>query len=251
MSYASLSEIAAYLAACFVMGLGIAIDVALASIARTGGLRSAGAMRRWVVRITATHVTFPMIGYYGALQLGRIQAVRPALGILAFVLIFFFLFHMLRELIADREDSEFRPAISEPGWIIVLAVSWDALWSGPAKAAQAVGWNQAQVLLSFPLAGLVVAAAAVMATFSARRLNENAQRLARSASRQAAIEQAAIILEIGVFGYFGFLALFTFTLEPSRPVSFAIAAASIAALIVHVVFGRRIAIAMRRLQSIS
>jgi hypothetical protein len=234
-----------YFFACFVMGLGIAIDVAIASIAQAAELRSARAMRRWVTRITATHVAFPMVGYYGALQLERFAAVRPVLGVAAFLLIALFLYKMLRGLI-DAGENVPAAVAAEPGWALVLAVSWDALWSGPAKSAQAIGWTPTQVILSFPIAGLVVACAAILSTLFARRLRDRARRMATSAAHQARLEQVAIMVEVGVFSYFAFLALLTFTLALARPVLPAVSAAALATGLVQFLAGRRIAVAVRR-----
>jgi TctA family transporter len=91
-------------------------------------------------------------------------------------------------------------------FLSVLAVSWDALWSGPAKAAQATAgnWNDYQVVLSFAIAGVVVALVAELALTLTKRLRrkhfDNPYTLARN-------NIIGKFFELSVIGGFGILSL--------------------------------------------
>lgn len=165
------------------MGLGIAIDVAIATVARFRD-NSMG-FRNWTFPITIAHVLLPAFGYYGWWFLGQqFNGLALVLGLLAFGMIAVFIYGA----ICDWIDVE--PVISlEPitDWlfgrfgfeskgrlVIVFAVSMDALWSGPAKAAQAASghWSPFEVFISFFIAGAVVALIAevsLLIAFALRR----------------------------------------------------------------------------------
>jgi hypothetical protein len=88
--------------------------------------------------------------------------------------------------------------------ITILAVSWDALWSGPAKAAQATAgaWSNSEVVLSFVIAGLVVAVVAELALFLAYFLRQ------RNFKNPISVTKFTIFgkyLELSVIGGFGVL----------------------------------------------
>jgi hypothetical protein len=202
-----------YVGACIVMGVGIAVDVAMASFANAMTLRSTDAARQWVNRITATHVGFPMIGYYLVAYLERLGGFRPLLGVVGFGLVLYLVVQLLKGVDGPDESSSGMGVETSMGWPLVLAVSWDALFSGPSKAAQAVGWTSSQVFASFFLVGLVVWFSATIAT----KLAVNSGELLRTKDREGGLNSAwaglALFVQVGVFSYFGFLALFTFTLD--------------------------------------
>jgi hypothetical protein len=171
-----------FLLPSILMGLGIAIDVAIATVARfrdgTMGFKN------WTLPVALTHILLPAIGYYGWWYLGsEFEGWRLALGLIAFTLIALFIYEAFCEWI----DSEPVIALSwltdrifgdvESGTknqvIMIMAVSMDALWSGPAKAAQAEsgGWTPFEVFVSFFIAGAVVAVVAQLALIAARALN--------------------------------------------------------------------------------
>jgi hypothetical protein len=139
-----------------------------------------------------------------ALYVIRMDGLLVAAGIAAASLVMFFVVRAYRTWRqGETEDTQAGGA----GWPLVLAVSWDALFSGPAKAAQAFEWSEREVLLSFFIAGGVVgitaaAAVTVARTFAAPRL------LADASLRRMAIRQTvAFCLEIGVLTYFAGLAV--------------------------------------------
>lgn len=199
------------------MGLGIAVDVAIATVVR---FRDASmTFRSWTAPVALAHVLLPAIGYYLWWYLGTsAPALSLPLGILAFALISLFLLEAFCEWI----DAKPPIAISDiatramtrdgaapgrfAGFMAVMAVSMDALWSGPAKAAQVSsgGWDTSQVMTSFLIAGLVVALVAEAALLIATQLRR---------IRHDDLTRMSIILVLGKFaeltvlGGFGFLAL--------------------------------------------
>jgi len=165
---------------CILMGFGIAIDVIIATI--TQFKNKALSVKSWSLPISGTHILFPAIGYYG---FWAIQKNYPGasfvLGLAGFVLVALFVY----EVFCEAADLEPKFAISK--WfsklaglkqkdarliIAILAVSWDALWSGPAKAAQTAGWSNSEVVWSFFVAGIVVFAIAQIALRVAFKLRE-------------------------------------------------------------------------------
>jgi hypothetical protein len=149
------------------MGIGIAIDVALATVAkyRDNDMTALN----WTLPIACTHIGFPAFGYYGFWGLGlRFPTLNILFGFAGFTLVALFLYEVMCEWVGAK------PKIAISKWIggvfgfseadsrrivTILAVSWDALWSGPAKAAQAAAghWTTDEVQFSFVVAGLVVA----------------------------------------------------------------------------------------------
>lgn len=152
-----------YLIACILMGLGIGADVAIATLGRALVITQKTA-RVWVLRITVTHVVFPMIGYYVFVFLSRaMPAITLALGLIASYILAKFLYELVKDWLNTTGLS---PMVSSEwySWAFVLAVSYDALYSGPAKSAQAVYWSNTEVVLSFFLSGATVWLVAIAAT---------------------------------------------------------------------------------------
>jgi hypothetical protein len=194
-----------YLAACVVLGIGIAIDVAIATLSRARLFSDIRVARRWTVRITLTHTLFPMLGYYPvALYVMRVDGWLFAAGIAAAALVMYFVVGAYR---AWRQGEAQDAEKAGVEWALVLAVSWDALFSGPAKAAQAVNWNEREVLLSFFIAGGVVAATAAAAVNVARSLAASHLSADAGLRLMATRQTVAFGLELSVLTYFAGLAI--------------------------------------------
>lgn len=174
---------ASFVIPSILMGLGIAIDVAIATLAR---YRDASmGFRNWTRPVAIAHIALPAIGYYSWWYLGQAFAgFRMVLGLVAFFLIAIFIYESFCDWIAREPitplgkltESAFEhlgPATAGR-FITIMAVSMDALWSGPAKAAQAEsgGWTNMEVLVSFVIAGAVVAIVAQLSLAVARALNK-------------------------------------------------------------------------------
>jgi hypothetical protein len=164
------------------MGLGIAIDVAIATISRFRDQTMD--FRNWTAPVAASHIVLPAFGYYSWWILGaNFVQFGLILGILAFSMISIFLYETFCDWIdasplvslspiTDLAIARFTSG-SSSHLIVVLAVSMDALWSGPAKAAQAESgqWSSLEVVVSFFIAGAVVALVAELSLIVAKILN--------------------------------------------------------------------------------
>lgn len=175
------------------MGLGIAIDVAIATISRFRDHTMS--FVNWTLPVAIAHILLPAFGYYGWWFLGQqFHELALLLGLLAFGMIAVFIYEAICEWIDSEPlvslepitDWSFKHLGSESKGriVMVLAVSMDALWSGPAKAAQAESgqWTPFEVFISFFIAGGVVALVAEIAllgAFALRRISfSNNDRLA-------------------------------------------------------------------------
>lgn len=207
-------DISNYLFPCILMGVGIAIDVTIATLTKfkDQGLK----FKTWTVPITGTHILFPAFGYYVFWWLGKeFPILGLLLGVMGFLLVSLFVYEVLCESIgvkpffgisawisrlAGLDESDTRRAI------YILAVSWDALWSGFAKAAMATAgmWTPEEVFWSFFIAGAVVAVIAQLALVGAfwlRRVKfANPLAMAR-------FNFWGKLLELSVIGGFGVLSL--------------------------------------------
>jgi hypothetical protein len=149
------------------MGAGIAIDVTFATLAKFHDTNLS--FRNWTLPITTTHILFPAFGYFVFWGVAEVLPwLRPFLGITGGILVALLVY----EMIAEEADLEPVIAISHGiskllpistdhtrHFMAVLAVSWDALLSGPAMAAQAkaAAWDTTEVVGAIIIAGLVVA----------------------------------------------------------------------------------------------
>jgi hypothetical protein len=209
----TLLDFAPFVLASALMGLGIAIDVAIATITR---FRDASiSFRNWTMPITATHILLPAFGYYGWWLLGQeFEGLSTILSLIAFALIATFLYETICAWIGVKPLLSLEPLTrwvfrnsaneAKGRWITILAVSMDALWSGPAKAAQAEsgGWTDMQVLLSFFIAGAVVALVAQVSLLAALLL-----RKARFSDIETLASRMVVgkFLEVSILGGFGVL----------------------------------------------
>lgn len=231
--------VSSFLIPSILMGIGVAIDVALATLAKFQD--NSLTWRNWTFPVTVTHISFPAFGYFLFWSLeGAFPIAHSALGIIGFILVAFFLY----EVICESIDK--KPVFGISGWIgdklgfsgsdartfvAVLAVSWDALWSGPAKAAQASAgnWTNIEVVLSFIIAGVVVATIAETALSIAKLLRK--QRFSND-QQLASFSIVGKYFELSVIGGFGVLSLW----NAFSPTADLYASISITALVLLFVF---------------
>jgi len=206
--------------ACLLMGLAIGIDVALATFLRANTMVRASTILVWIVGVTLTHTLFPLLGYLLAyIGITELPVLTPIIGLIAFSFIAYFISQEIAEKESEQESSQILVTLG-----LILAVSWDALWSGPAKSAQVVGWPEYWVWLSFLIVGLVVMLCACISYLLARylALNTSANRYFKSVlegvNRFVPGVNMGQWLQISIVGYFGFLALmrYTFSLDISE-----------------------------------
>lgn len=220
------------------MGLGIAIDVTLATVAKFRD-KNLG-FWNWTFPITCTHIGFPAIGYYGFWGLSEAYPMAsPILGLIGALLVVLFIYEVFCDWIGVEPVFGISAAIGKIAgfeendarrMVAIMAVSWDALWSGPAKAAQAVeaGWTDFEVLVSFGIAGAFVAFAAQLALMMARRLNK---RQFKDAVKMARYSNFGKFVETSVIGGFGVMSfLMGFSISENIYLSIAIAAIIMALL---------------------
>lgn len=227
-----------YISASILLGLGIAIDVGLASLA-AGHLLNDGKRRRfWIAAVTTTHVLFPMIGYYGfAAAYVYLPGFELVLGLLSVGLVGYFLISEFIELSSTAEDGD--DTLVGLSWALVLAVSWDALWSGPAKSAQAINWSSLEIFFSFLIAGLVVAAVATVMTLVSSAFRARLGRM-KDLKHAATTEVVALWVEFSVIGYFAFLAAARYIFASEVPALTLLFASHAGFGILFLIFRRRL-----------
>lgn len=194
--------------ACLMMGLGIGTDVAIATALRHQHLHQISTIVFWVVGVSLTHTLFPMMGYiltYFSIQ--TMPIVTPVVGLIAFYCIARFLWQELKDMTANETSvGDDRQVLVTLG--LILAVSWDALWSGPAKSAQVIGWPELLVWLSFIIVGVLVALTAISTLYLSRRL-----KMKFTLRDNRSLKSCALWLQYSIVGYFGLLALLRYTLQ--------------------------------------
>lgn len=190
------------LLACLLMGLGIGIDVALATFVRASSMNGIRTISLWLLGVTLTHTLFPMAGYLVAYFSISVQPlITPLVGILAFLFIAYF---VKEELLAMNDKSAPSLMIN---FALILAVSWDALWSGPAKSAQVVNWPEYWVWASFLIVGLVVLLFASFSLWLAKKVKINYIKVSWLPF------EIGPWLQLSVVSYFGLLALLRYTFQ--------------------------------------
>ena len=207
-------SIETFLIPSILMGLGVAIDVSLATLTKFNDKTLS--WRTWTIPVTFTHTAFPAIGYFLFWSTSAsFPAIKTLLGITGFVLVALFVYEVICESINAKPVFGISEQISKLfGFsrddaritIAVLAVSWDALWSGPAKAAQATtgAWSTTEVIVSFFITGLVVAIIAELSLFATSLLRK------KRFSNIYTFTEFSIMgkyMELSVIGGFGILSL--------------------------------------------
>jgi hypothetical protein len=188
--------------ACLLMGLGIGIDVALATFIRASSMNTIRTITLWLLGVTLTHTLFPMAGYLIAyFSINELPFITPLVGIIAFLFITYF---VKEELLSMNDKSAPNLMVN---FALILAVSWDALWSGPAKSAQVVGWSEYWVWASFLIVGLVVLIFAGLSLWLAKRVEIN------YITVKWMPFELGPWLQLSVVSYFGLLALLRYTFQ--------------------------------------
>ena len=217
---------------CILMGAGIALDVLLATIAQFNDERLN--FRNWTLPVTITHIIFPATGYYlFYLGSGSGSIALSMLGLIGAFVLGLYLYELICEWIDKRPffaiasstlnyverllkinaedvmDKNNRQELlsNRERVILILAVSWDALFSGPAKSAQADAgqWTQSEVIYSFIIAGLVVAVVAQIAMALKSKLAKDT-----SGKGRASLIARTVLgryLEVTIIGAFGMMSL--------------------------------------------
>lgn len=203
-----------FLTACLLMGVGIGTDAALATALMAALLKEQDKVRQWILGVTLTHTLFPMAGYLLALY--GVQAfplLEPALGIVAFLLIAAFVISEFSGMLEPgSEQDKTHNTKMLVGIGLVLSVSWDALWSGPAKSAQVVQWGELAVWSSFFVVGLIIAFMTSLSYRLASRSGSEQQHDIPFHQRSWRI-RLGLWFQFSIFAYFAVLALSRYTLN--------------------------------------
>jgi hypothetical protein len=201
--------------ACLIMGLGIGIDVAIATFLRANAMQNKKTLMLWVVGVTCTHTLFPMFGYFLTyFSLQSMPVLTPIIGLLAFVMIAYFLMGELKSYYDSENKHIIKNETEKTSFIglgLILAVSWDALWSGPAKSAQVLNWSDWMIWLSFILVGVVV----LLFCFGSVLLANTLGHTMAKRQPQSQVINYGLWVQYSVFTYFGLLALTRYTLALS------------------------------------
>ncbi len=156
----------AYISYCISMAIGISIDILFATLAR---YKKPLSIKTWVLPIIGTHTLLPAAGFYlvGGLQ-EAVPELRFLLGLAGFTLVTLFIYEEISEKLNHKPVFAICGKLSEllpiqkstaSSMIAVMAVSWDALLSGPSLAAgiKAAHWGFELTAASFIIVGLGVA----------------------------------------------------------------------------------------------
>lgn len=195
------------------MGLGIGADVALATFLRANAMANKRTAFFWILGVTLTHTLFPMVGYLLAhFSINNAPLISPIIGILAFSFIAFFITQELEVGSGFGDDKSEQGKSAQNGQVfvslgLILTVSWDALWSGPAKSAQVIGWPEFWIWASFLIIGLVVTLFSISSYYIAKRVALNFQ---QPNWIQFDLGQW---VQLSVISYFGLLALLRYTFD--------------------------------------
>lgn len=202
-----------FFSASILMGLAIGLDAAIATGVKANAMVKPAKALIWLGGITFTHTVFPMAGYlmsYYGLQ--EYPMFTPLVGIAAFYLIAHFVFHEFKQLLLPAEGTEHHDHSYLISLGLILAVSWDALWSGPAKSAQVIEWPPLAIWTSFLVVGATVSILSTTAFFVSTRVARRYQSLWQGDGKL--ITQW---LQLSCVSYFGWLALSRYTLDLALP----------------------------------
>lgn len=220
-----------YLGLNLLIGLGIAADAIVATLARAHRIGSLRAALAWAGAIGLTHWLLPMIGFFAGFYVAwSAPAARAWVYGVAGLIMTAFVWTLL------RDDAETR---APPGWArwpvtllllpvrliegigrgvaralrltgearlfwaAVWAVSVDALVTGPGKTGATAQWSEVQLWFSFVLVGLTVFTVVLSAALVALRLSAALDIESPTGRRW---HTALFWVEIAIFEFFALLA---------------------------------------------
>ncbi len=199
-----MSDLITYIFSCVAMGLGIGMDVVVATIARWPSLKDYKDKSFWIKGVTLTHAFFPMIGYFVFIALfSKFPPLKPLLGVTGFSLIAYFLVTAVKSWLSNTHDN-YQITLGA-----IIAVSLDALYSGPGKSAQAISWTSHEIVISFFISAFTVTLLALTTLLSLSYINS------KILKRQASIITTLQFTEFTVISYFGYLSLLRLTFDVS------------------------------------
>ncbi|MCG8317390.1 MAG: hypothetical protein MI976_29580 [Pseudomonadales bacterium] len=196
-----------FFSASILMGLAIGLDAAIATGVNAPAMATPTRAIKWLCGITFTHTVFPMVGYlmsYYGLQ--EFPMLSPLIGLVAFYLIAHFFIDELKSVVQNDSDPQEHSYLISLG--LILAVSWDALWSGPAKSAQVIEWPPLAIWTSFLVVGATVSILSTLAFLASNRFVKHYVGVWGQEG-----QLIAKWLQLSCVSYFGWLALARYTLD--------------------------------------
>ena len=192
------------------MGIMIAIDV---SIATVGKIRDWHISTwNWTLPVTVAHVVLLLIGYLVFWKLAlEYPWLRPTLGVIGFILVGFLVFAIIKEILCAPEPCGITETIEKQARdktrrvrhaVHILAVSWDALLTGPIFAIKATAqvWSTQEVIVALCIVGIMVALIAEVALFATIKLRNIRY---NDVTKLARFNLVARFTELSVIGGFG------------------------------------------------
>lgn len=166
------------------MGLGIAVDVAVATLAMYRQLGSARAKSAWIFGVGASHILLPVLSgaatagaEKGGEKIGYGEIAQRGLSAAGFAVLAKFLYGEIKGGEGEEEDVDVIGSLDKSALkylAAVWSVSVDAAISGPAKWEQArtAGWGRNNITTSIVIGGLTVSLVAALALKGAEMLHK-------------------------------------------------------------------------------
>lgn len=167
------------------MGLGIAIDVAVATLAMYRQLGSARAKSAWIFGVGASHILLPVLSgtatagaEKGGEKIGYGEIAQRGLSAAGFAILAKFLYGEIKGREGEKEEDVDVIGSLDKSALKYLAAVWsvsvDAAISGPAKWEQArtAGWGKNNIMMSIVIGGLTVSLVAALALKGAEMLHK-------------------------------------------------------------------------------
>ena len=184
---------AGYLRDNFLVGFGIALDAVIVTVLRARQLRRGRVLRdslEWATAVGLTHWLFPMVGFMAGWVLARGRIASAIVYGIGALVMAGFVWQLLKVASREKKEDDEKPssdweqeleAPAAPGslwrqgtfWLLVLAVSIDALISGPGKTVVTRGWTSEQVWVSFGIVGVVVFGFVLLSAIPAARIRRH------------------------------------------------------------------------------
>jgi putative Mn2+ efflux pump MntP len=206
----------AYLLLNLTVGIGIAADASVLTLATFRRFETAAQRWKWVLAVGTSHTVLPMIGF--VIGWGVADEARPyvtaAIYLMSAVIMAGLTVYVIREEAGGDDEDEEEEDVHELWknntvffWT-VMAVSWDALAAGAGKIPATKGWTGIEVLISFFLVGAVVGGIVWFATNATRAIRIWSERKERGAEQRLAWWLVlGIWTEIVTFTFFAWLGL--------------------------------------------
>lgn len=199
-------------------GLGIGIDAGLSTLLMVAPFYRFAITFLWGVGLTLTHTFFPLISFsLSSKGIDSMPTIAPIIGVLTFTLIGYMTIEWYRSeldedgLAALRQHSglSFKKMLIVIG--LLLAVSLDAVYSGPALTGKFTAMTWQTAVTFFACSGIVVSLLTFCGAVIGKLLANHKVQLSNT------YYLLLIWLQFTAIGYFAWLALFKLSFGISQP----------------------------------